>query len=55
MEDVALCSATRSAHDTIASWLGETSEKTLLALDAPLGWPNGMRAVLLASLRQTIA
>lgn len=45
VEDVALCSAASSAHDTIARWLVESPEKTLLALDAPLGWPSGMRAL----------
>ena len=47
LTDRCLCSVARSAHDTIVNWVGDRpDEQTLLALDAPLGWPVGQRALI---------
>jgi predicted RNase H-like nuclease len=46
LTDRCLCSASRSALDTIVSWVGErANQRTLLALDAPLGWPTALRTI----------
>jgi predicted RNase H-like nuclease len=39
IQDATRCSRKRSAVSLVASWLSNGTETTLLALDAPLGWP----------------
>jgi len=43
--DVTACSRERSAAATVAEWLS-SSQRGLLAVDAPLGWPAGLRTAL---------
>jgi predicted nuclease with RNAse H fold len=37
-----LCNKEQSAARTVAGWLKETPEPTLIAVDAPLGWPSAL-------------
>jgi predicted RNase H-like nuclease len=45
IDEVVVCGKQRSAADHVASWLG-TSDPVLLALDAPLGWPQPLSSCL---------
>jgi hypothetical protein len=45
VDDAFMCSGSDLPLDGISAWLSE-EEATLLALDAPLGWPGSMGAVL---------
>jgi len=49
IDEVVVCDKDRSAADYIASWISST-DPVLLALDAPLGWPQPL-GVSLASHR----
>lgn len=41
-----VCNHKEKAADAISNWLRKQTEPTLLALDAPLGWPQTMSRVL---------
>ena len=45
IQDVEIKSSMREIAERVCMW-AENSEKTLLAMDAPLGWPDGMREEL---------
>lgn len=41
------CIGNQDAASVLADWIKEESGPTLLAVDAPLGWPKGLRQALL--------
>jgi predicted nuclease with RNAse H fold len=43
---VTACSRERTAAATVAEWLSSSQQRALLAVDAPLGWPAGLRTAL---------
>ena len=46
LRDVCLCSKSQSAAEVICRWIVDAgSAPTLLALDAPLGWPLALRSL----------
>jgi len=45
LDEVVVCGKERSAADHLASWIN-TTDPVLLALDAPLGWPQPLGASL---------
>jgi predicted RNase H-like nuclease len=47
VERAVLCTRKDSALATIASWLSPAEEPTLLAIDAPLGWPAPLARALI--------
>ncbi len=47
LRDATLASSARPVAHIVSGWLAERSGKALLALDAPLGWPSPMKAMLL--------
>jgi predicted RNase H-like nuclease len=47
IEEVRIGSKTDSPVDVISAWLERRRGRTLLALDAPLGWPENMAAALM--------
>jgi hypothetical protein len=42
IHDATPCSRARSAISLIAGWQADRGDSTLLALDAPLGWPRAL-------------
>lgn len=46
MERALVCSRQERPDAVIADWLAGSEERTLIALDAPLGWPNAMGGAL---------
>jgi predicted RNase H-like nuclease len=42
IQDATRCARERSAVSVITDWLPEKAERTLLAVDAPLGWPKSL-------------
>lgn len=56
MRETCLCSSARPASSTVAHWLQEEPEaRTLLALDAPLGWPTDLSCIANHSAGAAIA
>ena len=47
IQDASLCSRERSAAETIAEWLRTEGEGSVIAIDAPLGWPRPLAASLI--------
>jgi predicted RNase H-like nuclease len=42
VQEATQCSGERNAIDTVVSWLAQENTPTLLAIDAPLGWPTAL-------------
>lgn len=46
VQDAVRCSRTLNPLDTIVDWVKQEAEPTLLAIDAPLGWPSQLSNAL---------
>lgn len=47
LRDATLCSRERLAASVVCSWLSDRTGPVLLAIDAPLGWPNPLAVALI--------
>lgn len=47
IQEATLCTRERTAASVIANWLGDLQDGTLIAIDAPLGWPKPLAESLI--------